>query len=619
MEHFYTIKDKKVILTYLSSALLILLGSVVITLWVIYLAPESFLAFLRLIRLNPMLFVLNLIPVIIVTLLLWSLSNKTILAIIISGSIFIGFAIANNIKISMRQSPLLPTDLALLSETFAIIRKFGAGTILSTVLKIIITVFLSRLVMRYLKTEKTPSKARIIMAAVSAIAAFALNGTVYANDDLYNSFPVNGNIYFDVNQYGSKGMIYCFFHNVNTLKVKKPDDYNNYTFNSSGEYVYSEQNYKQRPNIIMIMGEAFSDLSENDDISFEGYTDPLESFKALGSEEGSVSGHIIVPSYGGGTSDTEFDVLTGYPTRYIESSLVSYSFVNKKTDSLPWIFKNMGYNTLAIHPGYSWFYNRINIYKHFGFDNFIHLDDFDPQTQNKGGYISDEACTDRIIKEFDESLSTDEPLFLFCVTIQNHGPYDEKYNEPYHNFSTDVSLTDLEKTLLGNYFEGIKDADIELKRLTDYLNTVDEPTVVVYFGDHLPGFSNGMEFFNIFDYGISANGNAEERLGVYKTPFLIWQNSAAREAGTLNTDGVIMPENTTINSNYLGALLLEYMGYGDATPYIAYINNLRTILPISANNSFMYIDGTYSDSLDEETQKKVAYLKNYTYHEMFDK
>ena len=80
-----------------------------------------------------------------------------------------------------------------------------------------------------------------------------------------------------------------------------------------------------------------------------------------------------------------------------------------------------------------------------------------------------------------------------------------------------------------------------------------------------------------------------------------------------------MPENKTINSNYLGALLLEYMGYGDATPYIAYINNLRAILPISANNSFMYIDGTYSDSLDEETEKKVSYLKSYTYHEIFVK
>lgn len=619
MDRFYKIKDNKVTLTYLSSAILVIIASAVITLTVIYMAPESFIVFLRLIKENPLLFLLNIIPVIITALLLWAAINKTLLSLIITASIFIGFAIANNIKISMRQSPLLPTDLALLTETFAIIKNFGSGTILSTIVKIIIVVILCRLLLKFVKAEKLSAKARIIMALASAAAAFVLNITVYASNAIYDSFPVNGNIYFDVNQYGSKGFIYCFFHNANTLRVKKPDGYIGYDFPDEQYYKYSEQNCKQRPNIIMIMGEAFSDLSENPNISFDGYDDPLKNYKALCAEEGSVSGHIVVPNYGGGTSDTEFDVLTGYPTRYLESTLASYSFVNKKTDSLAWIFKNMGYDTLAIHPGYSWFYNRINVYKHLGFDDFLHLDDFDPQTQNKGGYISDEAFTDKLIEKFDESRSSGNPIFMFCVTIQNHGPYDEKYNEKYDNFSTNVSLTNSEITLLNNYFEGIKDMDTELKRLTDYLDTIDEPTVVVYFGDHLPGFSNGMDFFSILDYNINANGNAEERLGVYETPFLIWQNKAAEENGVIVTEDVDMPENMIISSNYLGALLLEYLGYGDVTDYIAYVNDLRKLLPIAANNSFMDINGIYYDFLDEKMQEKVSYLKSYAYHEVFDK
>ena len=70
---------------------------------------------------------------------------------------------------------------------------------------------------------------------------------------------------------------------------------------------------------------------------------------------------------------------------------------------------------------------------------------------------------------------------------------------------------------------------------------------------------------NILDYDIDMNGTPEQQLAVYETPFLIWQNDAAKEMGAINTEDVVMPENMTINANYLGALLLEYMGYVDAT------------------------------------------------------
>ncbi len=401
--------------------------------------------------------------------------------------------------------------------------------------------------------------------------------------------------------------------------MTEPEGYDDYSFSSVYGYMYNEDNAKLRPNIIMVMGEAFSDLSENENLSFEGYVDPLENFRALCADEGAISGRLIVPNFGGGTSDTEFDVLTGYPSKYIGNTLPSYSFINTKTDSLAWIFKTMGYDTLAIHPGYSWFYNRLNVYNHLGFDEFIHLDEFDPDTQNKGGYISEEACMDRVIAEIDESLEGEEPLFMFCVTIENHGPYDDKYTEDYDNFTTDVALTENEKTLLDNYFEGIKDADRELKRLTEHLKESDEPFVVVYFGDHLPGFSNGMEFFDILDYDINANGSLEQQLGVYETPFIIWQNDAARDINAIDEAGVAMPENMHLSANYLGGLLLEYMGYDDATEYMAYINELRTSLPVALNSSYMDINGNFTDSLDEETNEMVAYLKAYAYYEMFDK
>jgi len=500
-----------------------------------------------------------------------------------------------------------------------VLKNFSPSDILLTALIALAVIVLAVILFIFIKSEKITFKMRSGLICGLIVLCVSLNSHIYADTALYDSFTVLGNRYFTVNQYGSKGAIYSFMHNLNTMRLTQPEGYDDYSFASLYGYMYNEDNAKNRPNVIMIMGEAFSDMSENKHLSFEGYTDPLENFKALCNDDGAISGRIVVPNFGGGTSDTEFDVLTGYSTKHLGSTLPSYSFVNSRTDSLAWIFKNMGYDTLALHPGYSWFYNRLNVYNHLGFDRFIHLDDFDPVTQNKGGYISEDACMDKVIDEIDKSLEEDDPLFVFCVTIQNHGPYDEKYNESYDNFTADVYLTENESILLNSYFEGIKDADRELKRLTDYLEEADEPFVVVYFGDHLPGFSNGMEFFDILDYDININGTVKERIAVNEVPFLIWQNDAAKETNAIDTRDAVMPDNMCINSAYLGALILEYMGYGDATEYMAFVNDMRKTLPVYANNCYMDINGNYFDYLDETISEKVAYHKAYAYHEMFGK
>ena len=125
---------------------------------------------------------------------------------------------------------------------------------------------------------------------------------------------MEGNIYFDVNQYSSKGFVYSFIYKLNSMRIEKPEGYNNSYFIAAEEdYEPEKYDSDELPHIIMVMGEAFSDLSENSHFDFTNYGDPLENFKRLASSENAISGHIIVPNFGGGTSNTEFDVLTGYP------------------------------------------------------------------------------------------------------------------------------------------------------------------------------------------------------------------------------------------------------------------------------------------------------------------
>ena len=321
----------------------------------------------------------------------------------------------------------------------------------------------------------------------------------------------------------------------------------------------------------MIMSEAFSDISNSESINFDEYGDPLEFYNQFINRDDVISGHIVVPNFGGGTSDREFDVLTGCSTKYIDSSQVSYNFIRKPMEAMPRLLKNIGYDTLAIHPGYGWFYNRTNVYKNMGFDDFIYLEeDFDPSTQNKGGYISDEVTTQSIIDNFENHVkNNDDSLFEFCVTIQNHGPYEEKYENLKTNFSTDIQLTDDEKAIYSGYFQGIDDADAQIETLVNYFESIDEPVVLVFFGDHLPGFSNGMSYFSQFRPDIDLNGNQWQQMKAYETPFFIWANDVALKTTNFseNAKNIKMPVNDIISSFYLGTTVMELLDMEISPPF----------------------------------------------------
>ncbi|MCQ4726296.1 LTA synthase family protein [Anaerotignum faecicola] len=573
---------------------------------------------------TPLLFLLNYIPIILTILLLFFIFNKAVFSTISAGCFFLLLEFVNNEKILLRQDPLFPTDLTLFTELVGIAKNFTPRTLIFYIMLLVFAAFVIMVSFIFFKTKKINPKIRA-GGAVLVLAVFMLcNNFLYKSEQIYNSFNVYENPYFEVNQYGSKGFLYSFIHKFNTMQVTPPDGYNQAELiEAENSYDYKTDEYKnsEKPHIIMIMGEAFSDLSENSHLNFENYRDPLENWKKLSQSENALSGHIIVPNYGGGTSNTEFDVLTALPTRYTGNSSTSYSLIRKEMDALPWRLREIGYNTMAIHPGYSWFYNRANVYRYLGFENFIHLESFQGSEKYRGGYIADKYASDSIIENFENHISSsDAPIFEFCVTIQNHGPYDEKYNEVIKTFDTDIELSESEETLLNSYFMGIIDADKEIGRLTDYFSQTDEPVVLVYFGDHLPGFSNGMDFFDILDYNIDANGAPEQILNIYKTPFIIWENNAAKEISdfSLVKDTLELPYNNTISSNYLGTTMLEIMGINGISPLYDFENSLRKSLPVITTSNFMNSSGEYTSYLTAEEQNKIAELKNWVYYKMFD-
>lgn len=620
------ILNKRIAIGHILSIILICFCSIKIANIVISLnlaaTEEEILFFEENIETYPFLFWLNCIPILLLILLFYFITNHTLFSIGIWGGIFYSLAFANSMKIEMRQDPVLPSDITLIREVAGIAQNFDDTTVQDIKSKVYLFLIVLVVVVLLFRNRKMHYKIRIGGIIFVVIAMLTANHMWYANAREYIKYPVLGNIYFSVNQYHSKGFVYCFFHNINNMKIKKPSGYNVLQYAKEEKPpTIDEKQIENLPNIIMIMGEAYSDLSINDHIDFSNYVDPMEEYKNIINEEDTIAGHIVVPNFGGGTSDTEYDVLTACPTISLNSPSPSYDFVRKKFDALPTRLSQIGYDTLAIHPGYFWFYNRYNVYEYFGFDHFIHLSSFDPPTQSKGGYISEEATMDMILYTLREHIEqSDKPLFSFTVTIQNHGPYQDKYQETEKNFDTDIYLTSKERNMLYNYFRGVKDVDIEIGKMVRELNEIEEPVVVIYFGDHLPGFANGTDFFDILDYDIDIEGTTKQMLAVYETPYFIWQNESAKNSTKLleNKQKLQLPYQNIISSHYLGAMTMELLGLDGLSPLYDYVNDMRKELPVVSNGAYMTANGVYKEEVTAQQQKEIDYLAGWQYYKLFD-
>ncbi|MBQ9092232.1 MAG: sulfatase-like hydrolase/transferase [Anaerotignum sp.] len=571
----------------------------------------------------PTMLLLNILPVLLLILLLFFLTKKLFFSVSCSAVLFIFFAVTDRIKVIMRQEPLLPTDLTLIKETVAILKTFPVYQLV--LIGLMLAAFVVLLVLSFRKSGKTmlPIVPRAIGLVLVIACAFGTNQFLYADKTRYDAYPTVDNPYFQVNQYNTKGMIYSFLHQYNITQMTAPEGYDAKYFAELEDSEWAAPPGEKYPHIIMIMGEAFSDLSENEHLDFTGYRDPLQNFKAISSSDNAYSGHIVVPNFGGGTSNSEYDVLTGCATRYLDNPLPSYNFIHGDFDGIPRQLQKVGYETLSIHPGYAWFYNRQNVYPDLGFETCYFLEDsFDLKTQGYGGYINEAVTMDKIIDTLDTHIKEkDSPLFSFTVTIQNHGPYEKHYGTLPANFSTDVPLDENQTDLLTQYFAGVIDADEQIGRLKEYAENSDEPIVLVYFGDHLPGFSNGMEFFDLLDYPIDANGTPAEQLAVYETPYFIWQNDSAEAlCGNIREAAaeLELPKDGLMSSQFLGTTILDLFVPGYESPLHQLNHALRKELPVCAKNIYVDAEGNYTECISAEQQEMVKTLKNWQYFKLFD-
>lgn len=337
----------------------------------------------------------------------------------------------------------------------------------------------------------------------------------------------------------------------------------------------SDAGVTQYPNIIVIMDEAFSDLSVWGDFATSEEVMPF--FKSL--QEEAIGGEVYVSVKGGNTANTEYEFLTGDTMGFLPTGSVPYQqYIKSDMPSLASYLGGLGYDTLAIHPYNASGWDRDDVYDYFGFDDFLDKTDFVNPTYVRN-YISDSSAFDKIIEQYEEKEEEDR-LFVFEVTMQNHSGYSS--DSP--GFDIYVELTDVENkttqvTATEKYLTLMNMTDKALQELVEYFEEEDEPTIILMFGDHQPSDYITNQIRRIC--GVSEPETVEEIQQGYRVPFVIWANYDLESA---YYDG--------ISVNYLSGILLEAAGV-PLTDYQTYLSELMEVLPIINGNVYRDADGNF--------------------------
>ncbi len=442
---------------------------------------------------------------------------------------------------------------------------------------------------RNFKTKETNAEKRtslIVRSVAAFLSAAILGGTVYyVNlDRSYTDFGMYPYLFTPKVVYSRNGFTVAFLSMLRYVTVSKPDGYSAELLEDikiRSEFAAEKNNAEldlgaitptgQLPDIIVIMNEAFSDLSvltEFETTSGEDYMPFLHSLT-----ENTVKGNLHVSVLGGNTANTEFEFLTGASMAFLPAGSIPYQqYIKGETPSLASELKSLGYETLALHPYNTKGWDRHIVYPAFGFDRSVFKINMDGRFSILRQYVTDKSCYNYILRDIAQS-NTDAPKFYFNVTMQNHG----SYTATYENFDyLDVTAKGVEGDVkLSTYLSLIKKSDEAMEYLIRQLEGSDRPTVVCFFGDHQPAATVTKKLLKQYGITMDEENNINDLEKRYIVPFYIWANYDIEEA-----------EYEAISANYLSTLLKKTVGL-PLTDAQAFLWELYGEYPVVTANLFM--------------------------------
>ena len=487
---------------------------------------------------EPLIILLNVLPVALLTCFFYFLTGRAWAAFFLSAAPCIILSVVDFYKITIRAETLVASDLGLVHELAGIISNYTitlSGRACLAIAAIVTGTVAAAVFMR--GKLKNPW-VRVSGSVLSLAALLTVLFTVCFSDGLYGRIINEAaaeevDMWVEQNVFTSKGFLYSFLHSVPDAFPSPPDGYSDELARQAlADCDDAAIDPEKRVNIIAVMFEAYADLSEFDEVPvYDSVYGPLHELEAE-----SLHGHVLANVYGGGTVDTERNFLTGYPHSQEYRS---------PTDSYVWYMRENGYYAEGLHPGNSWFYNRENVERNLGMENFYFLDDF-PDSDRTDDFFF------RTLKKLYTGRDAATPYFNFSVTFQNHGAYSESstVDTPYLDGEGMSAGT---YNILNNYLSGIADTSRRMLDFVDSLRGDEAPVVVVFFGDHQPSLGGALQ-----ELGVNMDLGTEDGFyNYYSTPYIIWANDAAKAV----TGGSFTGEGGDMSSCFLMTRLFDECGY----------------------------------------------------------
>lgn len=490
--------------------------------------------------------VLNIVFYQLMGFLLFGVLKYVRLALMLQSVFFMIIGLVNYYVLNFRSAPIMPWDIFSLKTAASVADNFSYE--LDTRAILVLIGFSLLLLVESRFTMQVPRRL-VKRSFLIFLPVFLLFGYVQMvqSDRFVSRFGLYDKLFTPTVMNKRDGNIVAFLMEMEYLNVEKPEGYSVkgadelYQSGSSEELLAArlEAQKEEQPNIIVIMDEAFSDLAIRGSMTTNQDYMPFLHKLQKGADN-TITGYLNVSVLGGNTANTEFEFLTGNSMAFLPQGSVAYQqYVKSETPSLASYLKELGYQTTAIHPYNAGGWERDRVYPLLGFDTFLSKGDF-TGAQKLRGYISDQACFERIVELYEEK-QPGEPMFVFNVTMQNHSGYEEKYD----NFTPEITVEGISAQSLPNYLSLIKETDEALEDLIVYFAQAEEDTMIVFFGDHQPTtyVSNPI----LRENGINPDTlTDEENLLKYKVPYLIWANFEIEEA-----------QNQETSTNYLAIDILE--------------------------------------------------------------
>ncbi len=569
--------------------------------------------------------------------LVYVCSGSLRLPMLIINPLFFVLGLTNYYVCAFRGTPFIPMDFFSAGTAAGVADSYDFSFNYQVVIAIILLVFL--LVAGWkLRTPTMDIIGKIATRVFFATLIIAVT-LIYFFTDQYAQVGLKPDFWSQGRGYRRTGVVMNFCLNTKYLYVTEPTDYDpdnieNIVYSlmdeddSSG--VSTAPEAPKTPNIICIMNESLADLRVLGDVQTNIPVTPfLDSLT-----ENTIRGDLYVPVIGSGTSNTEFEFLTGASTSFFPAGSNAYMlYANDPLPSLVSSLMEQGYSSRAFHPYYASGWNRINVYNNLGFSRFTSLgsiisNDILIEYSRSGAdseylqemveaaypgrgtllrrYVSDQRNYDEIIDMY-EQRDASQPFFLFNVTMQNHGGYTEKTS----NFVEEVHITGLpagQELAAGidvttafpkanQFLSLMKRSDEAFENLINYFSGIDEPTVICMFGDHQPSIE-GDYIRRLLGASSLYNLTLEQEQSRYVTPFYIWANYDIDEETV-----------DKLSVNYLSSLVLDTAGV-ELPAYNQYLLKLSEYIPVVNNVGYITADGAYYKSGD--TSPYSEYLLDYS-------